>query len=316
MSNPGSVAALADIQIRDPFLVVTPDAAGYVLFGSTDRDVWQGPGTGFDCWTSTDLIKWNGPIPAFRPPAGFWSTSQFWAPEVHEYGGRWYMLATFGGEGVVRGTAVLVSDAPTGPYVPWSDAAVTPRDWECLDGTLHVDVDGVAWMVFCHEWIQAGDGEILAQRLTDDLRSAAGDPPVLLFRASEAPWARSLHGPGGKDDPARPAYVTDGPYLRRSSDGTLLMVWSSFGDGGYTLGVARSESGHVLGPWVQEASPLWLCDGGHGMIAELLNGDLALLLHQPNETPNERTVIRRLREVAGGLELDPSTDYLQESAGR
>lgn len=222
------------------------------------------------------------------------------------------MLATFGGEGVIRGTAVLVSDTATGPYMPWSDGAVTPRDWQCLDGTLHVDTDGVAWIVFCHEWIQVGDGEILAQRLTGDLRSAADDPPVLLFRGSEAPWTRSLHGPGGKDVPERPAYVTDGPYLHRSSDGTLLMVWSSFGAGGYTLGVACSESGHVLGPWAQEAVPLWPRDGGHGMIARLLNGDLVLLLHQPNDSPNERAVIKRLRETAGGIEIDSSTDYLPQ----
>ncbi|MDI2129465.1 glycoside hydrolase family 43 protein [Yinghuangia seranimata] len=303
--------ALPDVQIRDPFLLVTEGPPGYVLFGSTDPNIWEGPGTGFDCWTSTDLAEWHGPVPAFRPPADFWSTGQFWAPEVHAYAGRWYMFATFGGEGTVRGTAILVADAPAGPYVPWSDGPVTPDGWECLDGTLHVDADGAPWMVFCREWLQVCDGEIHAQRLNADLRSAADAPPSLLFRASQAPWARALNAPSGDEEPQpapdeQLAYVTDGPFLHRTGAGTLLMLWSSFGTAGYAMGVARSESGHILGPWVQQESPLWSTDGGHGMIARLRDGSLALLLHQPNETPHERAVLHRLSETPdGGIELDP-----------
>ncbi|GAA4980720.1 glycoside hydrolase family 43 protein [Yinghuangia aomiensis] len=306
-----AASALGDIQIRDPFLLVVPDGEGYVLFGSTDPDVWSGPGRGFDCWTSADLVEWHGPIAAFRPPADFWSSGQFWAPEVYAYAGRWHMFATFGGPGVVRGTAVLVADAPTGPYTPWSTGAVTPDGWECLDGTLHIDAEGAPWMVFCHEWLQVGDGEVHAQRLTEDLRSAAG-PPSLLFRASQAAWARALNAPQAADDSdgrehdgedGQAAYVTDGPFLHRTGDGTLLMLWSSWGDAGYAMGVARSESGHVLGPWVQQGTPLWSSDGGHGMVARLPGGGLVLALHQPNETPRERAVILPLREVSGGIEL-------------
>lgn len=74
------------------------------------------------------------------------------------------------------------------------------------------------------------------------------------------------------------------------------MLWSSFGDSGYAMGIARSESGTVLGPWVQEDKPIWAVDGGHGMIFRTLDGELMLTLHQPNDTPNERTVFRRLVE--------------------
>ena len=37
---------ISDIQIRDPF-VVEEDGA-YYLFGSTDKNIWEGAGTGFD----------------------------------------------------------------------------------------------------------------------------------------------------------------------------------------------------------------------------------------------------------------------------
>ena len=94
-----------------------------MLFGTTDENLWGGPATGFDCYTSDDLVTWEGPIPAFRPPSDFWSDTQFWAPEVHAYEGRFYMFATFASSAPgarPRGVAVLVSDVPTGPFTPWS----------------------------------------------------------------------------------------------------------------------------------------------------------------------------------------------------
>ncbi|MEU7743279.1 family 43 glycosylhydrolase [Nonomuraea sp. NPDC049158] len=158
----------------------------YWIYGSTDKNIWSGPGVGFDTYRSSDLRTWEGPFEAFRPPAGFWSDGMYWAPEVHEYQGRWFMFATFTGPDDHRGTQVLVAHTPEGPFAPWSDGAVTPRTWQCLDGTLFVDEAGDPWLIYCQEWTQIHDGAIWAQRLTSDLRESAG-APVLLFNASHAP---------------------------------------------------------------------------------------------------------------------------------
>lgn len=275
----------ADIQLRDPFVLPVPRERAYYLYGSTDKDIWRGPGTGFDCYRSEDLVTWQGPAAAFRPPAGFWAETNFWAPEVHAYRGRYYMLATFAAEGVRRGTQVLVSDGPAGPFAPHSDGPVTPTDWECLDGTLYVDRDERPWMVFCHEWVQVGDGTVCAMRLTDDLSAATGEP-VELFAASAAPWAEPItsprHGTG---------YVTDGPFLHRTRGGDLLLAWSSWKDGRYALGLARSGSGEVQGPWRHDPDPLYADDGGHGMVFRTFDDELLLTLHSPNRTPDERAVL-------------------------
>ncbi|WP_062204530.1 glycoside hydrolase family 43 protein [Demequina salsinemoris] len=286
--------SLGEIQIRDPYLVTVPERGEYLLFGSTDKDVWNPPATGFDCYRSTDLKQWEGPIEAFRPLRGFWSDRDYWAPEVHAYQGRYYMFATFTSMDARRGTQILSADAPEGPYTPWSDGPVTPREWECLDGTLHLDDAGDPWMVYCHEWVQAIDGEMIAQRLSADLKHTVGEP-TLLFTASEPEWSRPMAHPqlAGENR----AYVTDGPFLHRLSSGALIMLWSSYGDRGYAMGIAHSTSGTVEGPWVQDDEPLWAADGGHGMIARTLGGDLLLTLHQPNDTPHERAVLRRLRET-------------------
>jgi arabinan endo-1,5-alpha-L-arabinosidase len=293
---------LSEIQIRDPFILSLPRDKEYLLFGSTDPNIWSGPATGFDCYRSRNLIDWDGPIPAFRPPPGFWSREQYWAPEVHQYQGRFFMFATFTAPGHLRGTQILSANRPEGPYAPWSDGPVTPRNWQCLDGTLHVDGDGTPWMLFCHEWKQVHDGTIVVQRLTPDLRAAVGTP-VFLFSASEAPWSRPLDVPATRSREF-PVYVTDGPYVFRLTSGKLIMLWSSFGDQGYAMGIARSTSGTVLGPWVQEDEPLWSNDGGHGMIARTLDGRLFLTLHQPNNSPFERASFHPLKELEDTVVLD------------
>lgn len=288
---------LDEIQIRDPFVFHDERDGTYWLFGSTDENIWSGPATGFDTWWSRDLEDWHGPHPAFRPDPGFWSHTQFWAPEVHQYRDAFYMFATFSAEGHRRGTQALRSESPGGPYTPWSDGPLTPRTWECLDGTLHVE-NGIPHLIFCHEWKDVGDGEIHAVPLSADLRTTIGDP-VLLFSASSAPWARSIPRP---EFPK--VFVTDGPSMHRASDGRLMMLWSSFGDSGYAMGLATSASGALRGPWTQSREALWPADGGHGMIFTDRRGRLLLTLHTPNRTPEERARFVPLRETASGLTLD------------
>ena len=286
---------ISEIQIRDPFVVL--DGGKYYLFGSTDKDIWKGKACGFDVYISEDgLTDFEGPFPAFRPPRDFWSETNFWAPEVWRCGDSWYMFATFKPKAGRRGTAILKSSAGiTGHYFPWSlnadgkSGAVTPAEWECLDGTFFEE-EGNFYMVFCHEWTQVGDGEICAVRLTEDIKQAVPDEePFLLFRASSAPWAFPLK------DRAPGSFVTDGPFLFREEDGSLILLWSSFGkEGNYCIGTARSESGKLSGPWVQSGEPVYSEDGGHGMLFRDKEGVLYLAVHSPNKTPHERSVFRKM----------------------
>jgi len=218
-----------EIHIRDPFVLPVPEEGKYYMFGTTDI----GPGRltkKFDAYVSTDLKSWQGPIPIFDPGESFWATHHFWAAEVHRYKGQYYLFGSFKAEGVRRATQILVAASPLGPFKPLTDRPITPPEWECLDGTLFIDDKGAPWIIFCHEWVQVGDGEICALRLTSDLRESVGKP-VLLFRAGQAPWVRSFTKEGG--------YVTDGPFLHRASNGELLMLWSSFSKEGYCQAVAR-----------------------------------------------------------------------------
>jgi len=284
---------LNEIHIRDPFVYPDPIDRTYYMFGTTGRTAWEGKPEGFDVYASKDLLDWEGPYPAFRPHADFWSDQDYWAPEVHHYKGKYYMLASFKAANKSRATQILVADLPTGPYVPLGDKPITPMDWECLDGTLYVDNLHQPWMIFCHEWLQVDDGEICAVPLKDDL-SGAADEPALLIRASQAPWAC----------PTKSGYqfVTDGPFIYETED-RLLMIWSSFGKSGYAIGICRSQSGTISGPWEHLPEPLFERDGGHGMIFKTFDGELLLALHVPNVHPMERPAFFTIRDAGDTLEM-------------
>ncbi len=275
-----------DIHIRDPFVVT--EGGKYYLYGTRGPTCW-GLADGFDVYTGTDLQHWDGPFACFHNDGDFWADRNYWAPEVHRWRGKWYMFASFKAEDVPRGTAILCADSPMGPFRPHSDGRVTPPDWACLDGTMYVDRAGKPWMVFCHEWVQIGDGEVLAMPLTDDLRAACGEPR-LLFRASDAPWAKEIQHSSGIR-----GRVTDGPFLWRTPDGALYCLWSSISESGYTLGAARSDTGDIDGKF-EQVPPLFTRDGGHGMLFRGLDGALYLTLHRPNKTPGERPCFIRVND--------------------
>lgn len=288
-----------EIQIRDPFVFPDQKSGKYYLFGSTDPNIW-GPGTGFDLYIGEDLENWAGPFPAFRPGKDFYAEENFWAPEVHEYQGRYYMFATFlRKDNKRRGTAVLVADDPAGPYKPHSNEPVTPEDWFSLDGTFYRDEAGLPWLVFCHEWVQIEDGEICAVRLSEDLKVSIGGPQTL-FSASEAPWPTAFKHRAGKSPNN---YVTDGPFLYRAVNNKLLMLWSSFIHNVYAQGISCSATGEITGPWLHEEEPLYRNDGGHGMIFKTFTNKLMLTLHSPNITPMERPAFIGLEEKNGRLRL-------------
>ena len=281
-----------EINIRDPF--VLPYEGRYYMYGTRGATTFTGYADGFDVYVSSDLENWEGPIEIFHRPEGFWADHNFWAPEAHVYNGKIYLFATFAGEGTRMGTASLAADDPRGPFVPLSDGTLTPESWRCLDGTLYASPEGEPYLVFCHEWTQVRDGEICAVRLSSDLSRAVGEPK-LLFRASQgAPsiWPyREIN------------WVTDGPFLLRTDDGRLHLLWSSFGEGGYVQALAHSDTDGIDGHWTVDRELLFDRNGGHGMIFRDFAGQYTLTLHSPNKTLMERPVFRRLLYENGAFRV-------------
>lgn len=280
------------INIRDPF-VLTYEGK-YYLYGTRGETAFAGQAYGFDVYISDDLENWEGPIEVFHRPENFWSRKSYWAPEVYARNGKFYMFATFAHIKGGLGTAVLIADRPTGPFRMWSAGYVTPKDWRCLDGTLHIAQDGTPYMVFCHEWQQIRNGTVCAIRLSDDLRESIGEP-VELFAASEAkPFVKKYFLFN---------YVTDGPFLIRTDDGLLHMLWSTFTKNGYAEAMAHSDTQDILGRWHIGEELLYDHNGGHGMIFQDLDGNYQLALHYPNTFRKEHPVFIPLNYSNGKFQM-------------
>jgi hypothetical protein len=311
-AQPITTARLTDIHMRDIGVLADSSTHTYYAVASAGRAV--------RAYTSKDLVNWTGPHIIFQTPPDFWGDvgiRGIWAPEMHAYKGKYYLFLTFDTNSrfpeqwrdwlprVKRGSQILVGDSPLGPFEPFENHSTLPVDMMTLDGTLWIE-DGVPYMVFAHEWVQIKDGTIEMVRLKDDLSATAGEPKRL-FNGSDAPWGRASAQYG--------SYVTDAPYLWRTRTGKLLMIWSSFGTGGYTVGIAESESGKLAGPWKQQPTPLFAEDGGHGMIFRSFDGKLMLILHQPNKGGLERARLFELEDTGETLRIrsafPPSTAALR-----
>lgn len=277
-----------DINIRDPF--VLPHEGKYYLYGTRGATAWT-KATGLDVYVSDDLENWSDPHECFAVPENFWANKEVWAPEVHVYNGVFYMFVSLKSDSRPRGTQILKSDSPMGPFLPFTDDAITPKEWECLDGTFYVDQNGDPYIVFCHEWVQVKDGEICAMKLNEDLSAPVGKP-FILFTASQPDWA----------DKTRDSFVTDGPFMHRTAEGRLLMIWSTFTKKGYVQAVACSDNGEIDGKWLND-NLMFEENGGHGMIFEDFSGKKYLILHSPNENPLERPVMFEIKEENGTLKL-------------
>lgn len=280
-----------DIPVRDPYVLV--DGGKYYLYGTRVKTCW-GYADGFDVYVSEDLEHWSEAIEVFHNNGDFWANQNYWAPEVHYYLGDYYMFASFKKENMSRGTQILRSDSPLGPFLPITDGPITPKGWECLDGTLYVDRDQQPYIVFCHEWQQIGNGTMCAMKLSKDLKEAVSDPWIL-FDAKSAGWTKSIDGEN--------SYVTDGPFLQRTKDESLVMLWSSHGEEGYAQAMARSTNGEIDGTWQQDQDLIFSKNGGHGMIFKTIQGEQMLTIHMPNKTPEERAVFFPIIEEHGTYKL-------------
>jgi beta-xylosidase len=288
---------LDSIRLSDPFILADKKTSTYYMTG-----------TGGRLWKSKDLRKWTGPYKIIQTDPASWMgpNPMVWAAELHAINGKYYDFATFTNKAIRvgnnldrRASHVLVSDKPDGPYVPMKDSVYLPADKLTLDATIWTDKDGKPYMIYCHEWLQNGNGTIEKIELRPDLSGTIGEGKIL-FLASDSPWSREKE----KDGKDRPNKVTDGPWLFKTKTGKLGMLWTSWIYDVYTQGVAYSESGTLDGPWIQEKEPLTPPNFGHGMLFRTFEGKLLMSLHS-HKSVNGRTV-----RIPHLFEVDDSGDKI------
>lgn len=288
-----------EINIRDPFVMKAEGK--YYLYGTRSSTTW-GRADGFDCYESSDLENWDGPFEIYHRPKESRFDCSYWAPECYEYQGKYYLITTLGVAGESKAVYALVSDSPKGPFVMHSEGSLTPEGWKSIDGTLCFTEEKRIFLFFSHSFEDVLDGKMCVVELEADLKRTKGKP-VTLFRASEADWSTAIPFAKAEFGIDGDAYFSDGPFVYRMRDGSLVLLWSSWSEGGYAVGAARSESGNVMGPWVHQEEPFYGKNGGHGMLFTNYEGELYYTLHYPDDKYKEAPVFLRVKEENGKLTI-------------
>lgn len=255
----------ADINLSDPFIMADAKTKKYYMTG-----------TGGGLWSSPDLETWTYLGFPIQTDGAAWmgASPQVWAAELHCIDGRYYNFATFTNGSVTidadghprRAVHLLSSTLPQGTYrlTSGADATYVPASKCTLDATFFQDTDGSRYLLYCHEWIQNGNGTVEAIRLRPDMKGTEGEGRVL-FRAHDATWNTSP--------------VTDGPYVFRTQTGRLGIIWTSWNGDRYVQGVAYSQNDKLFGTWRQEPLPITPDNYGHGMLFRTFEGQLLMAIH-------------------------------------
>lgn len=266
-----------DIHIRDPF--VFAENGAYYLLGTTGDNPW-GKGSDLMLYVSADLEYFEKKH-VMITDGSLDSYTNIWAPELHKYNGKYYLIVSAYREDKGRGSFIFVSDYLDGNFKMLTGEYVTPKGWDCLDATLIV-CDNKPYLCFSNEWTNPvasdGDGSLFIVELKGDLTEIIGAPKKIIS-GKKSGIAIKI------GDEKAQGYVAEGPWLYEEN-GNIVLLWSTIAKSGYTVVKSVSKTG-IFGEYEFERS-VFDNDGGHCMSFMDMNGKRRLVLHQPNISPQER----------------------------
>ncbi len=260
----------------DPFVMKT--AQGYVAIG-TGAVV---DGRAFEVLVSDDLVSWTsvgGALERLPDDVG----TDYWAPEVAEHDGRFWMYYSVGFEDRGHHLRVAVADSPTGPYVD-QGVDLSPSERFAIDPSPFQDVDGT-WYLFHARDVLEGDrvGTMLAVDVLDGMTRLAGGPRTILRPSGD--WQiflreREMYGE------TYDWHTLEGPFVRRHN-GRYYCFYSGGRWLEETYGVAYAVADHPLGPWVEpEGAPRLISTipgrvigPGHNSVVEGPDGQDVMVYH-------------------------------------
>jgi len=230
----------------DPFVMQVDGV--YYAFGT---DMVPGARRVIGLCRSDDLVSWEPMEPALeRPPLPPEESDQFWAPEVAESDGRFFLYYSTGRQDTRHRIRVAASATPMGPYRDLG-RVLTPDEPFAIDPHPFRDDDGRWYLYYARDFL---DGERAGTALVVDrligMQELAGSPRTVL-RAS-ADWqifrrARPMYG--GVYD----WHTLEGPFVRRH-EGRYYCLYSGGAWEEANYGVSYAVADSPLGPFTEPVS--------------------------------------------------------------
>ncbi len=308
------------VKLGDPF-ALKADSGKYFLYGT------GGVENGFKTYSSDDLVNWKDEGPVFHGATGSdWCTGNFWAPEVFEHHGKFYMFysadwsenPTHEKENFRIGVAV--ADQATGPFKHVQNRPIFDPGYPIIDADVLFNDDGRVYLYFsrcCYkhavesevaEWArkkgwykEIEESWVYGVEMKPDFSGVIGEPVLLLqpplkMTDSQSEWeSRSVTGHEVN------RRWTEGSCILKHGGAYYIMYSANFfGGENYAVGYATGSS--PLGPFHKaENNPVLqkntgkggiVTGTGHNSVVASPNGkDLYCVYHGRTQTTGDERVV-------------------------
>ena len=268
----------------DPFVLRTGggrDGARSVEYVAYGTGAGQGDRV-FEVLHSSDLVTWT-PVGAALETVDPQLGTDYWAPEVAEHDGRWWMYYSVGHGDAGQNLRVAVADTPTGPFRD-CDVALTPTERFSIDAHPFRDHDGTWYLFYARDVLEGPRvGTMLAVDVLEEMTQLRGEPRSVLVPSDD--WQlyqrqRELYGA------VHDWHTLEGPFVVRR-DGRYYCFYSGGSWQGPGYGMAYAVADHPLGPWVEPAGvprvlrsvPGKVLGPGHASVVHVPGGGDVMVYH-------------------------------------
>lgn len=329
------------IEFGDPFLVHASDGR-YYMYGTSENGL-----DGFEAYVSDDFVDWKkiGQVYKGGTPEQ-WNVNCFWAPEVYEHDGKYYMFYSANSKDNPNNEeenfkiGVAVSDSPAGPFTDLYNRPIFEIDYPVIDANVLFDDLGKCYIYYsrcCYKhpvdseiaekakndgiYDEIEESWIYGVELKPDFSGIIGEPVKILappqsFDDVQSEWeSRSVTA---HEAPRR---WTEGSFIFKK-DGKYYIMYSAnayFG-GNYAVGYATSDN--PLGPFKKSSSNPILSENkskggkvigtGHNMALIMPDGNYYTVYHgRMTDDPDKRVVLidKMKFDDEGNLSIEgPTTD--------
>lgn len=258
------------IAMGDPFVLLASNGK-YYMYGTNGSE--KRPG--FKAYSSTDLRVWIDEGYVYnKDSVNSWAIKNFWAPEVYERKGKFYMF--FSADWKYNPTneaenfriGVAVANKPTGPFTNISDRPLYDPGYPIIDANI-IEYQGKTYLYYsrcCYKnpvesevatWAKnrnlfqtIEESWVYGIEISPDFKSVIGEPVLLL----QPPKLMS-----DKQSEWESRSVTSGEVNRRWTEGScafvhnnkIYMMYSANFFGGENYAVGYATSVQPLGPFTK-----------------------------------------------------------------